>query len=164
MQWTLAYAAAAYTLPTRWLHAAARHRNAERNARLAARGGAPGRTRCSSNRRGKFAAAWASLSLVYARRAANGYADVAGEYAKLDVATIQALKLGPSQGDAYSSVAQRQMSIDGDWVAAAATIAKGRQMDPANSALMRNAAVLAVASGQPANATVISWPAATPIE
>ena len=103
----------------------------------------------------KFAAAWASLSLVYARRAANGYADVAGEYAKLDIAANQALKLDPSQGDAYSSVAQRQMSIDEDWVAAAATIAKGRQMDPANTALMRNAAVLAVASGQPANATVI---------
>ena len=62
----------------------------------------------------KFAAAWASLSLVYARRAANGYADVAGEYAKLDVAANQALKLDPSQDDAYSSVAQRQTSIDED--------------------------------------------------
>jgi TolB-like protein len=89
-----------------------------------------------------YAPAWAGLSAVYARKVANGYVALSTGFALARSAAEKAITLDPTLGEAYATLGVLQAGAEHDWTASAATLARGRVLDPDNPLLLLIAAVI----------------------
>ena len=94
-----------------------------------------------------YAPAWAGIATVAIRQAANGYLTLDKELAVTRDAASKAIELDPKNGEAYSALGFVHMMTH-EWALADATLASAREIDPSDSSVFMNSAVLARALGR----------------
>jgi len=102
-----------------------------------------------------YARAWAGLSAVYLRQAANGYIALDQGFALVRAAAEKAIALDPTLGDAYSSLVFALVNVDHDWQGSTACLARALALDPGNPLLLLTTAVVGRALGNADDAVAL---------
>jgi len=95
-----------------------------------------------------YAPAWSGLSAAYARKLANGGKAGDPMIVRAREAAEKAIQLDPRTGEAYATRAFLQMMVDFAWPQAGQTLARGRELDPANVTVLYVSGVQARTVGQ----------------
>jgi adenylate cyclase len=101
-----------------------------------------------------YAPAWAGIATVAIRQAANGYIALPKEIAVTREAASKAIELDPKNAEAYSGLGFVHMMAH-EWAQADATMASAREIDPTDSSVFMNSAVLARALGRDEDAVAL---------
>jgi TolB-like protein/Flp pilus assembly protein TadD len=101
-----------------------------------------------------YAPAWAGIATVAIRQAANGYIALPKEITVTREAASKAIELDPKNAEAYSALGFVHMMAH-EWAQADAALATARKIDPTDSTVFMNSAVLARALGRDQDAIAL---------
>ena len=95
-----------------------------------------------------YAAGWAGLSSTHARLADSGYGPLTEEYRIARQAAERALSLDPDLAEAHAAMGWILQNYEWNWVAADASYQRALALDPSNTMVSRQAAMLAASLGR----------------
>jgi TolB-like protein/cytochrome c-type biogenesis protein CcmH/NrfG len=101
-----------------------------------------------------YAPAWAGIATVAIRQAANGYIALPKEITVTREAASKAIELDPKNAEAHSALGFVHMMAH-EWAQADAALATAREIDPTDSTVFMNSAVLARALGRDQDAIAL---------